>query len=285
VAYTYDYAGRMQTMTTWTNFGNGTGASVTTWNYDAYRGWLSSKTYNDGTGPFYTYTAGGQLKTRTWARGVTTTYTYDQAGRLATIVYSDSTPAVTNAYDKLGRMIAVTNNSMVDIFTYNLAGQVLTESYSGGVLSGLSVTNGYDKYLRRTNLTALSSSLLSRTLYGYDTASRLQTVNDGNNDVATYSYLANSPLVGQIAFANGTTSMTTSKQYDYLNRLTQITSRSSASIPPLSFNYSYNLANQRTQDLLADGSHWAYQYDSLGQVTNGNKYFYDNTVVPGQQFN
>ncbi|MDR3564762.1 MAG: hypothetical protein P4N59_25485, partial [Negativicutes bacterium] len=28
-----------------------------------------------------------------------------------------------------------------------------------------------------------------------------------------------------------------------------------------------------------------YQYDSLGQVTNGVKYFYDNTLVPGQQFN
>ena len=27
-----------------------------------------------------------------------------------------------------------------------------------------------------------------------------------------------------------------------------------------------------------------YQYDSLGQVTNGVKYFYDGTLVPGQQF-
>jgi len=37
-----------------------------------------------------------------------------------------------------------------------------------------------------------------------------------HGDNATYSYLANSPLVGQIAFKqNGTARMTTTKQYDY----------------------------------------------------------------------
>jgi hypothetical protein len=57
----------------------------------------------------------------------------------------------------------------------------------------------------------------------------LATVNDGNNDVATYSYLANSPLVGQIVFTqNGSTRMTTTKQYDNLNRLTQISSAPTA---------------------------------------------------------
>ena len=40
---------------------------------------------------------------------------------------------------------------------------------------------------------------------------------------ANYSYVANSPLVGQIAFKNNTTTrMTTTKQYDYLNRAQQI---------------------------------------------------------------
>ena len=57
VAYSYDYAGRMQTMTNWTNFSTGTGPSVTTWNYDPYRGLLSSKIYDGGAaGPAYGYT-------------------------------------------------------------------------------------------------------------------------------------------------------------------------------------------------------------------------------------
>jgi RHS repeat-associated protein len=70
-----------------------------------------------------------------------------------------------------------------------------------------------------------------------------------------------------------------------VNRLTQISSVGGASsASPISFNYTYNQANQRTQNVLADGSYWIYGYDSLGQVTSGVKYFADGTLVPGQQF-
>ncbi len=79
--------------------------------------------------------------------------------------------------------------------------------------------------------------------------------------------------------------MTTTKQFDSLNRLTQISSVPSAAYTePATFNYTYNGANQRVQDTLADGSYWIYQYDSLGQVTNGVKYFPDNSQVSGQSF-
>ncbi len=149
------------------------------------------------------------------------------------------------------------------------------------------MTNGYDQFMRRTNLVALdSSSPLLQQSFGYDNASRLQMVSDGNNNSATYSYVANSPLVSQIVFKqSGLTRMTTTKQWDYLNRLTQISSAPSAAYTsPLTFNYNYNPANQRTKDTLADGSYWIYAYDSLGQVTNGCKYFSTGTPVPGQQF-
>jgi YD repeat-containing protein len=67
--------------------------------------------------------------------------------------------------------------------------------------------------------------------------------------------------------------------------LTQISSAPSASYTlPLTFNYNYNPANQRTKDTLADGSYWVYGYDSLGQVTNACKFFSDGTPVAGQQF-
>ncbi|MDR3377821.1 MAG: RHS repeat-associated core domain-containing protein [Verrucomicrobiae bacterium] len=123
-----------------------------------------------------------------------------------------------------------------------------------------------------------------RPFHGYDAASRLQTVGDGNGEVATYSYLANSRLVSQIAYAQGsTTRMTTTNQYDLLNRLTGIGSAAASAATP-SFVYSYNAANQRTKDKLVDGSYWVYGYDALGQVTGGHKYFYDGTGVPGQQF-
>src|SRR5260370_24936919 len=54
---------------------------------------------------------------------------------------------------------------------------------------------------------------LFRSQFSYDNASRLQTVT-GGSDTATYSYLANSPLVSQITFAqSGTTRMTRSEEH------------------------------------------------------------------------
>ena len=66
MGYTYDYAGRILTMTNWTGFPS-TSARVTTWNYNAYRGWLDSKTYDGGAArPSYGYTSAERLRTRTW---------------------------------------------------------------------------------------------------------------------------------------------------------------------------------------------------------------------------
>ncbi len=79
----------MKTMKTWQDYTGNAGTAITTWNYNAYRGWLSAKDYPNAStgaagtlGPDYTYTAAGRLKTRDWARTGTggqrirTTYTY-----------------------------------------------------------------------------------------------------------------------------------------------------------------------------------------------------------------
>jgi YD repeat-containing protein len=84
ILHFYSAQGRTKTLTTWTNFPS-SGSAVTTWNYDANRGWLNSKKYADNNGPSYTYTAAGKLKTRTWARGVVTTNSYNSAGQLSGI--------------------------------------------------------------------------------------------------------------------------------------------------------------------------------------------------------
>ncbi|HEX3799931.1 MAG TPA: RHS repeat domain-containing protein [Verrucomicrobiae bacterium] len=65
---------------------------------------------------------------------------------------------------------------------------------------------------------------------------------------------------------NGTTRMTTFKQYDNLNRLTSILSSNASSVID-EHNYNYNQAKQRTSVTNADGTYWVYQYDALGQVT------------------
>src|SRR2546423_6983596 len=74
--------------------------------------------------------------------------------------------------------------------------------------------------------------------------------------------------------------MTTTKSYDNLNRLTAISSVPSV----VSSSYSYNYANQRTAVTNTDSARWIYQYDSLGQVISGKKYWSDGTPVAGEQF-
>ena len=288
VEYTYDYSGRMKTMKTWQDYTGNSGTATTTWNYDPYRGWLTSKTYQGGvSGPTYTYTPAGRLASRIWARGITTWYANNAAGDLWTIVYSDgTTPNVTNTYDRRGRLTQQSTSAYQLNSIYNDANQLLSESYTGGPLGGLAVTNVYDTLLRRaTNGVWNGAAWLAQTRYTYDTASRLLTAGDGAS-TAGYTYLANSPLVGQITFTNnGVQRMVTTKQYDFLNRLTSISSVGGASsASPISFNYSYNNANQRIRTVLADGSFWIYEYDSLGQVKSGKRYWPDWTPVAGQQF-
>ena len=50
------------------------------------------------------------------------------------------------------------------------------------------------------------------------------------------------------------------------------------------FYYQYNAANQRIQLTESDSSSWLYQYDTLGQVIAGSKYWPDGTPVAVQQF-
>jgi YD repeat-containing protein len=101
---------------------------------------------------------------------------------------------------------------------------------------------------------------------------------------ATYFYVAKSSLVDHIVFAhNGSAVMTNQNTYDNVNRLTGISSASSAK-SVVNFQYQYNTASQRRKVTLADGSYWIYGYDALGQLTSAKKYFWDGTPYPGQQF-
>ena len=223
-AYTYDRAGRVDTLTTWQQFdfdtGNGlAGAAVTKWHYNA-RGLLAFKEYADGKGPTYTYTAGGKLHTRLWARGVSTTYGYDpKSGDLLTLTYSDHTPGVTNAYDRLGRLKSVTDASGKRQLGYQY-GQTTTEAYSDGMFAGITLQRGLDPLNRLQSLTVTNpAATLYQVGYGYDAASRLQTVTSGQ-DVAAYSYHPNADLVNTLVQTHSNqVRLTTTKLYDKLNRV------------------------------------------------------------------
>ncbi len=290
--YTYDAQGRVTGLTTYRDYAQQAGQDNVYWVYNAQRGWLDAKTYHSGPTATYTYTPAGRLKTRTGRRGLTTTQVYgfedgvsgNEAGDLARVAYSDSTPMVTAQYDRRGRLQSVVCNNITSTLAYGDAWQLMSESYSGGILNGLSVTTGYDAYLRRTNLAVNTSSPINQS-FGYDPQTgRLLTTSIGASS-STYSYLANSTLIGQITYAqSGTTRLTASRQYDILNRLCTNSAVPVAGMTN-SFVYRYNDANQRTNLTLADGYYWDYHYDSLGQVISGKKYAPSSTdIVPGQAF-
>lgn len=281
VSYTYDAQGRMKTMTTYSSPNT---PAVTTWNYDPYRGWLSSKKYADNQGPSYTYTPGGRLQTRTWARGIVTTYGYDPGGSLASTSYSDgTTPAVSIGRDRIGEITSVSDGAGSRTVYYGVDGQVAGEAFTSGSLAGMATAMDFDSLLRRTSVTGSNGSgVLFSQGYGYDAASRLGSASEGTI-TAAYGYVPNSSLVQTITFANsGSNTISTTKAYDHLDRLISIGDAVGGAA--LSSTYSYNAANQRTALTLEDSSYWSYGYDSLGQVTSGNKFWSDGTAVAGEQF-
>ena len=297
VESTYDSQGRMKTLTTWKDHGNAAGAAVTTWNYDSQRGWLVGKLYDNDTGPTYTYTAAGRLQTRTWARLVggsplVTTYAYNAVGDRTGIDYSGSTPDVAFTYDRLGRIATVVDAAGTRTMTYTDDGQPDTTTYAGGILAGLALHAAYDTLGRRASLAASQAGEdRATTLYTYDDASRLASVSDGTRTF-TYGYLANSALVGTLTVNNGTANvMTTTREYDKVNRLLSIRASRLRHVEQTvveqtvsSHTYAHNSADQRVRADLADGSHWLYEYDALGQVTAGARYWSNGDIVAGQSF-
>jgi RHS repeat-associated protein len=316
VEYGYDAQGRMTTMKTWQSFQgftSGGGTATTSWNYDVARGWLKSKDYpdpGDGTpgsaGPKYEYTPGGRLRSRTWVRpgttsgGILTAYSYgfDQSagnnyhGDLAEISYPNdpaSTPSVSFTYDRQGRRSTVAQAGITTSLGYDDADEPTSESYTtsagygGSPLAGLSVDRTYNNQLQLSSLSLGGANGSYSATYGY-LWGRLGFILQAGKR-AMYSYVDNSPLVSQIEFGppSGPARMTTTKQYDFLNRLLSISS-TPAGDPTLSFGYRYNLANQRTALTLADGSYWSYGYDGLGQVISGKRFWVDGTRVAGQQY-
>jgi RHS repeat-associated protein len=294
---TYDLQGRLKTSATWTNFidetsfASSVGKAVTTWNYSPTRGWLDTKRYADSRGPGYLYFPSGAIKQRTWARTVggaalTTTYAFNTAGELSSVDYSDTTPDVSGiVYDRLGRRTGAVDAAGTLTTTYEgLTPFADDESYAAGTgaLAGLAVNRTRDILLRPHSLDVPSVSSVVND-YHADTG-RLETITAGSL-THTYTYQPQSALIDTLTQKrSGATVLTTTKQFDKLNRLSGISSVSSVPSVVNSAAYAFNAANQRTRLTEADGKFWDFGYDALGQVTAGTNKLADSTPVLGHSF-
>lgn len=290
VEYSYDAQGRLVTNTTW----NAGVPQQVFYRYEPQLGLLAAKQYSDGTSNTFTYANSSQLhknriSRKTNARGTNTTYSYSAAGEIIKIEYSNTNTLTTLfEYDRLGRMIRTqqgsggTAGSGTNWFNFAPSGALIGESNQ---LFKIGVANTYDSLLRRTAQSFVSNAtVLASTSYGYDGASRITgTTNGAYSSVVSYVALAPEQVESIVNRLNSTIQHTVTRTYDFLDRVTKISSKPSA-VPALPFTYTYNNANQRTNTALQDASYWNYQYDALGQLNSAKRYWSAGNPVPGQQF-
>ncbi|MEM9446233.1 MAG: RHS repeat-associated core domain-containing protein, partial [Verrucomicrobiota bacterium] len=196
----------------------------------------------------YSFNALNKTK-RLDAKGVNTHYEYDKRNRLTKVFYDtvDNTNAIRKyAYDKVGNLKEVievlddvsntpAKNSAADVaYAYDALNRIIQET-SGGVthtytydLAGNRLSNVYGD----TNLTCIST---------YDALNRLDTMTESSSRVTDYDY----DLNGNIRVKTLPNGDMISTSYDALNRQAVI-SASAASNLLYSYDYEYDLfANVR----------------------------------------
>lgn len=277
--------GRNWGSSTWPAATIGT-ADSTRWIYHEATGLPEKKCDAAGKETAYGYDAMGRGLTRTSARidsfGVplSATYSYDpQTGDMTGINYSDTTPDVTFGYDRGGRAQTIIDAAGTHARTFNQRGELKADIVSGGILDLVQISTTYDPFLRRQFAQAARGGnvFVSQT-YGYDAASRLETITSGGQTV-TYGYHPDSGLLASTSFTGGTT---VGRSYDALGR-TQSIATTPAADGAQSYAYTYNNLHQRIRVTREDGSYWAYDYNDRGELLSGKKFWSDNTSVFGQQ--
>ena len=267
--YTYDAAGRLASVIDpaqgVTRYGydamshltslTDANRNTTQFEYDGY-GQVKKVIYPGGAFETFVYDTAGRLSTHTDRKGVTTTYTYDDLSRLTGKTYSDgTTPPVSYTYDTAGRMATAANGTDTLTWTYDLAGDLLSEA---STRNASTVAYTYDAAGNRLTVSLDGQLFVS---YGYDDASRLTSITRGAN-VFGFAY-DNANRRTSLTYPNG---VVTSYTYDTLSRLTDLTALKGANVVT-QWGYLYDAAGNRTRKTTTDHQE-DYGYDALYRLTD-----------------
>ena len=210
----------------------------------------------------YRYDALGNRTVMTDTNQVSTRYAYDALGRLVTVTENsvraardDHETNVTThyGYDKIGNRTAITNAlKLTTTFTYDALSRLVATS------DPLTHTTryGYDAIGNRTVITDANAKI---TLYAYDTLRRTVAITyTADAKTVTYGY---DDAGNRVAMTD--TLGTTHYRYDELNRPITITSPLTGTV-----GYRYNAVGNRRQLIYPSGQVVTYTYDLANRLTD-----------------
>lgn len=204
------------------------------------------------------YTASGEFSTITRYADTTgtnlvatTAYTFDQSHRLTNLDHTKGSTNLANyswTFDTAGRITAVTSPDGTSSYSYDNTDQLTAADHSYQT----DETYAYDANGNRTNS-------------GYTTGTNNRLTSDGTFN---YTYDAEGNRTRQTTIASGAY---VDYVWDYRNRLTTVTSKTSAGVTTKQVAYTYDVFDRRISKRVDDNGDstfdraYRYVYDSTGK--------------------
>ncbi len=218
------------------------------------------------------YDLNGRIESTTDAKLQATSFTYDDLGRVLTVAPASGSP-ISFSYDKTGLVQSMNDANGQTAYDYDNAGRLTSTTRNGRTTSYT-----YDLAGRTTSVVYPGEA--GTVQYGYDTAGRLQTLQDWAGRTTSFTYDADNRLT-QVA---GPT-VAKSIGYDALSRVASL-GYTAGENPLLTLGYTYDLSgnlatstddqgtstytydalNRLTTASYADGQNYSYTYDAVGNI-------------------
>ena len=190
--------------------------------------------------------------------GVELSVIYDKEDRPISVTDAHGV-SVTNAFDRLGRLLTRTDpNGKVETFSYSARGMA---SYQDQLLNTTQYL--YDEAARRTRVTTPN---LEELHYTYNAAGDLLTLSDGKNQVTTWVYDSEGRMLSKKNAANQTV---LSLGYDLIG---QVTSRTNALLEVTAYVYD-DVGNLKTVDYSDNTPDVSFGYDARNGLVSMNDGF------------
>ena len=231
--------------------------------------------YPDASFESWSYDDAGNMVQYRARNGATMTCTIDNRNRDTFCDWSDATTDAAKTYDAVGRVTGLDNGIANLTYTYDAAGQLLTETQNpSAVAAGVdpgswTVTYAYDADGARESVTYPSGTVVSYTYTGRKQVATISA--DGPPPLATFSYNPNGSRIGKVL--ENTTSVVYG--YDNANRLTSV-DHLTGNASFMRFDYALNsvgnrLSKNATGSAVPGGS-WleAYSHDAVDQLIGAN---------------